>query len=125
MNANGANQCVDDAAGGTGVAGTVVDITTCDGAPEQSWTHNSNGTLTTLGLCLDIDGDGTAPGTKVELWTCNGVGGQVWQQYPNGSLYNPQSGLCLDDPSGSTANGTGLQIWNCLGNQAQNYAFGY
>ena len=77
---------------------------------DQHWTHNSDDSLSTLGRCLDIDGDGTAVGTKVELWDCNGVGGQKWVQQSNGSLLNPQSGLCLDDPSGNTANGTVLQI---------------
>jgi hypothetical protein len=43
----------------------------------------------------------------------------------NEELLNLQAGLCLDDPSGRTTNGTVPQIWNCLGNQAQNYAFGY
>jgi len=43
----------------------------------------------------------------------------------NEELLNLQAGLCLDDPSGRTTNGIVPQIWNCLGNQAQNYAFGY
>ena len=91
-------------------------------AIDQHWTHNSDGSLSTLGRCLDIDGDGTAAGTKVELWDCNGVGGQVWQQQSNGPLLNPQSGLCLDDPSGNTADGTQLQIYTCNGTAAQQFA---
>src|SRR6202000_498791 len=59
---------------------------------DQHWYHSSNGSLETLGRCMDIDGNGTAAGTLVELWDCNGVGGQVWQQQGNGLLVNPPSG---------------------------------
>jgi non-reducing end alpha-L-arabinofuranosidase len=114
--------CVDVAGDDVGVDGTAVQLWTCqDFALDQHWYHNSNGSLETLGRCLDINGNGTAVGTQVELWDCNGVGGQVWQQQSNGSLLNPQSGLCLDSPSGSTANGTRLQIYTCNGTAAQNF----
>jgi non-reducing end alpha-L-arabinofuranosidase len=116
-------QCVDVAADDTGGDGAVVQLWGCQSyAVDQHWYHGSNGSLETLGRCLDIDGNGTAVGTKVELWDCNGVGGQVWQQQANGSLLNPQSGLCLDDPSGNTANGTQLQIYTCNGTAAQQFA---
>jgi hypothetical protein len=116
-------QCVDVLGNDSGTDGTVVDLWNCQsGAVDQHWTHNSDDSLSTLGRCLDIDGDGTAAGTKVELWDCNGVGGQKWVQQANGSLLNPQSGLCLDDPSGNTADGTQLQIWTCNGTPAQQFA---
>ncbi len=116
-------QCVDVIGDDTGTDGALVDLWGCQsGAVDQHWTHNSDDSLSTLGRCLDIDGDGTAAGTKVELWDCNGVGGQVWQQQSNGSLLNPQSGLCLDDPSGNTSDGTQLQIYTCNGTGAQDFA---
>ena len=110
-------KCVDVAGDDTGGNLAVVQLWDCYTvmsfqplARDQQWTLNSDGTLRTLGRCLDIDGNGTAPGTKVELYDCNGVGGQQWVPQANGSVLNPQSGLCLDDPSGNTANGTQLQI---------------
>jgi hypothetical protein len=116
-------QCVDVLGDDSGTDLSSVDLWSCQsGAVDQHWTHNSDESLSTLGRCLDIDGDGTAAGTKVELWDCNGVGGQVWEQQPNGSLLNPQSGLCLDDPSGNTADGTQLQIYTCNGSTAQQFA---
>ena len=90
-------------------------------AIDQHWYHNSDGSLETLGRCLDINGNGTANGTQVELWDCNGVGGQVWQQQADGSLRNPQSGRCLDAPNGATTNGTRLQIHDCNGSPAQRF----
>jgi hypothetical protein len=116
-------QCVDIAGDDVGVNGTAAQLWNCQNwAEDQHWTHNANGSLQTLGRCLDIDGDGTAQGTKVELWDCNGVGGQQWTQQANGSLLNPQSGLCLDDPSDNTGNGTQLQIWPCNGSPAQQFS---
>ena len=107
-------KCIDVAGDDTGSDGTVVQMWDClSNAVDQHWSVNPDGTLRTLGRCLDIDGDGTANFTHVELWDCNGVGGQQWIPQPNGSLLNPQSGRCLDDPSGNTANGTRLQIYDC------------
>ena len=115
-------QCVDVAGDDTGTDGTAVQLWNCQSyAEDQYWTHNPNGSLSTLGRCLDIDGDGTANGTQVELWDCNGVGGQQWVQQANGSLLNPQSGRCLDSPSGATGNGTRLQIYDCNGTAAQEF----
>ncbi|WP_420705461.1 arabinofuranosidase catalytic domain-containing protein [Streptomyces sp. NRRL F-5126] len=119
------NTCVDVAADDTGSNGSPVQLWGCQSwAVDQHWFHNTNGTLRTLGRCLDIDGNGTANGTQVELWDCDGAGGQVWQQRSDGSLLNPQSGRCLDSPSGATANGTRLQIWDCNNSTAQKFTLG-
>jgi hypothetical protein len=115
-------KCVDVAGDDIGGDTTAVQLWDCQShAADQHWTHNSDHSLSTLGRCLDIDGNGTAAGTPVELWDCNGVGGQKWIQQANGSLLNPQSGRCLDDPSGNTANGVRLQIWDCNGTPAQRF----
>ncbi|MGI5240533.1 ricin-type beta-trefoil lectin domain protein [Dactylosporangium sp. CA-139066] len=116
-------KCVDVAGDDTGGNGTAVQLWDCQSyAVDQHWTHNADNSLSTLGRCLDINGNGTANGTQVELWDCNGVGGQKWVQQADGSLRNPQSGRCLDSPSGATANGTRLQIWDCNGTAAQKFA---
>ncbi|WP_433202645.1 beta-1,3-glucanase family protein [Dactylosporangium sp. CS-047395] len=116
-------KCVDVSGDDTGGNGTAVQLWDCQsGAVDQRWTHNANGSLSTLGRCLDINGNGTANGTQVQLWDCNGVGGQAWVQQADGSLRNPQSGRCLDAPSGNTGNGTRLQIWDCNGSGAQKFA---
>ncbi|GAA1967224.1 arabinofuranosidase catalytic domain-containing protein [Catenulispora subtropica] len=116
-------KCVDVGGDDTGGDYTAVQLWDCQSyAEDQHWTHFADGSLRTIGRCLDIDGDGTAGGTQVELWDCNGVGGQKWIQRADGSLFNPQSGRCLDDPSGDTANGVRLQIWDCNGSGAQKFA---
>ncbi|MFD4789381.1 arabinofuranosidase catalytic domain-containing protein [Streptomyces sp. NPDC058459] len=114
--------CVDVAADDSGVNGTAVQLWDCQTwAVDQHWFHRADTSLSTLGRCLDINGNGTANGTQVQLWDCNGVGGQKWEQQADGSLRNPQSGRCLDAPDGATGNGTRLQIWDCNGSAAQKF----
>ena len=116
-------KCVDVAADDTGVNLAAVQLWDCQSyAEDQHWTHFADGTLRTLGRCLDINGNGTANYTQVELYDCNGVGGQKWVQLADGSLRNPQSGRCLDAPNGATANGTRLQIYDCNLTAAQKFA---
>ncbi|MFG2265691.1 arabinofuranosidase catalytic domain-containing protein [Streptomyces sp. NPDC048720] len=116
-------ECVDVAADDTGVNGAAVQLWDCQTyAEDQFWTHNPDGSLGTLGRCLDTSGNGTANGTKVQLWDCDGAGGQKWVRQTDGSLLNPQSGRCLDSPGGATANGTRLQIWDCNGASAQKFS---
>jgi hypothetical protein len=76
--------------------------------------------LQVFGLCLDINGGGTADGTKVDLYTCNGTGAQVWIPESNKELYNPQSNKCLDDTSFG-GSGTQLQIWDCADSANQQW----
>lgn len=123
-------QCVDVAGDDLSQNGQQVQLFNCltiasfnPMAQDQQWSLSPDGTLRTLGRCLDIDGNATANGTKLELYTCNGVGGQQWKPQANGSLMNPQSGRCLDDPSGNTANNTALQLYDCNGNAAQVFTF--
>ncbi|MEV6967652.1 ricin-type beta-trefoil lectin domain protein [Hamadaea sp. NPDC051192] len=115
-------KCVDVAGNDVGVNAAAVQLWDCQAAAvDQHWRHNADLSLSTLGRCLDIVGNGTGQGTQVQLWDCNGVGGQKWVQQVDGSLRNPQSGRCLDSPSGATANGTRLQIWDCNGSAAQKF----
>jgi non-reducing end alpha-L-arabinofuranosidase len=118
-------KCVDVNGDDVGVDLAYVQLWDCSSlAADQHWSPSAigNGTLSTLGRCLDVDGNSTTAGAKVELYDCNGVGGQQWVPQQNGSILNPQSGLCLDDPSGNTTNGTQLQIYTCNGTSAQQFS---
>jgi chitinase len=103
--------CLDDRSASTANFNPI-QVYTCNGTNAQSWTVNSNGTLTVLGNCLDVAGAGTANGTKVDLYPCNGTGAQSWVHESNGELVNTNSGKCLDD-TGYGGSGTQVQIWAC------------
>jgi Ricin-type beta-trefoil lectin domain-like len=62
-------------------------------------------------MCLDANGQGTAPGTKVDIWTCDNGANQQWQVNANGTVTGAQSGLCLDVTGASTADGALTELW--------------
>ncbi|MEU5518884.1 arabinofuranosidase catalytic domain-containing protein [Streptomyces griseoaurantiacus] len=116
-------KCADVAADDTGANGAAVQLWDCQSyAEDQHWTHNPDGSLSTISRCLDVVGNSSANDAKLELYDCNGVGGQKWVQQADGSLRNPQSGRCLDAPGGATGNGTRLQIHDCNGSAAQKFS---
>ncbi len=92
--------------------GTAVQLYDCNGSTAQQWTLGADGTVRSLGKCLDVTGQGTANGSKIQLWDCNGSGAQQWTAQAHGHLRNPQSGRDLDVPGGTTTNNTRLQIWD-------------
>ncbi|MCW6007161.1 ricin-type beta-trefoil lectin domain protein [Micromonospora sp. CPCC 205371] len=61
-------------------AGTRVQIWDCHGGANQQWNLNGNGTISSAqtGLCLDVNGGGTANGSTVIVWNCHGGTNQRW-----------------------------------------------
>ena len=115
-------KCVDVAGDDVGGDGAAVQLWDCqDTSVDQNWAWTGS-SLTTLGMCLDVAGGGTANGTVLQLHNCTGNPAQTWVANANGTMTNPQSGRCIDAPSGATANGTRLQIWDCNGTGAQTFA---
>jgi chitinase len=111
--------CLDDRSASTADFNPI-QVYTCNGTNAQSWTVNTNGTLTVLGDCLDVAGAGTANGTLVDLYPCNGTGAQSWTHESNGELVNTNSGKCLDD-TGFGGSGTQVQIWACADSSNQQW----
>ena len=62
--------------------GTQLQIFSCSGASNQTWTRTSSSQLTVYSgstqMCLDAYDNQTAPGTKVEIWDCTGGSNQKW-----------------------------------------------
>ncbi|MFC9331778.1 ricin-type beta-trefoil lectin domain protein [Kitasatospora sp. NPDC057015] len=112
-----------DLRGGNTSNGTPVELYDCNQSPtSQTWTYNSDGTVTIGGKCLDVVGQGVTNGSLIVLWTCNGGDNQKWTQQADGTLRGAQSGRCLDDPGFSTSNGTQLDIWTCSTGANQRWA---
>jgi GH25 family lysozyme M1 (1,4-beta-N-acetylmuramidase) len=115
----GSGKCLDDPGSNT-ANGTVIDLSTCTGKSNQSWTTATDGTLRVLGKCLGIVGDSTASGAQLHLVTCSPKdGAQLWQAATDSQLVNPQSGKCLDVPTASAANGTKPVIEPCANSATQ------
>jgi GH25 family lysozyme M1 (1,4-beta-N-acetylmuramidase) len=109
----GTSKCL-EASGAKSSNGTAVDLYSCTGKSNQSWTMAQDGTVRVLGKCLDAVGEGKTNGTKLQLWACNsGDGAQQWLADSGSQLVNPQSGKCLYVPSSNAANGTRPELYNC------------
>lgn len=127
LHAVGAGKCLDLPNSST-TLGTQLQIYSCTGQANQSWTRTSSNQLTVAvggtTLCLDANGNGTSAGTKVVTWSCNGQTNQQWNVNSNGTITGAQSGLCLDVTSASTANGALVELWTCNGGSNQQWTLG-
>jgi beta-glucosidase len=117
----GSGKCLDDPSGHT-ANGTGIDLSSCTGKSNQSWTVVQDGTLRTGGKCLETAGNSTASGAKLELEPCNSDdGSQLWEAATDGQLVNPQSAKCLDVPAASAANGTRPVIEPCANSTSEHW----
>jgi len=109
----GSGKCLNDPQAST-ANGTLVNLWSCNGHPNQNWTVAQDGTARVLGKCLDVAGESKANGAKLQLWSClPGDGAQQWQAGSYGQLVNPQSGKCLYVPVANAANGTRPVLSTC------------
>jgi GH25 family lysozyme M1 (1,4-beta-N-acetylmuramidase) len=96
----GTAKCLDDPASET-ANGTKVDLWSCNGKSNQSWTVAQDGTIRVLGKCL------ADSGPTVELWACGSqFSDQEWRPGTNGVLVNEQSKECLYFKNASAGNGS-------------------
>jgi len=110
------NMCVD-----RDVASGKVQIWSCLGNSQQTWTLDSFGQLSTAGVCAEIPSGQTANLTLVDAATCSGGSNQQWRQGNFGALINLASGRCLDIPSANFSNGQQLQVYDCVGTANQSW----
>jgi hypothetical protein len=127
LHAVGAGKCLDVPNGST-TPGTQLQIYSCNGQTNQTWTHTGSGQLTVTDsgttLCLDASGQGTSAGTKVITWSCNGQSNQQWNLNSNGTVTGVQSALCLDVTGASAADGAPVELWPCNGGSNQQWKLG-
>ncbi|MEU3342026.1 glycoside hydrolase family 27 protein [Streptomyces sp. NPDC002144] len=124
LHAVGAGKCL-DVPNSTTTAGTQVEIWSCNGGANQTWTHTASGQLTVYSgtgqMCLDAYNNQTTPGTKVEIWQCNGQSNQQWTLNSDGTITGVQSGLCLDVTGGATTDGSLVELRTCTGSSSQRW----
>jgi hypothetical protein len=127
LHAVGAGKCLDVPNAST-TGGTQLQIYSCSGTTNQTFTHTSSGQLTVYSgstqRCLDASGRGTTPGTKAIIWPCNGQTNQQWTLNSDGTITGAQSGLCLDVTGASTADSAPVEIWTCNGGTNQQWTLG-
>ncbi|MFD4604803.1 ricin-type beta-trefoil lectin domain protein [Streptomyces sp. NPDC058464] len=93
----------------------------CDGDAWQKWVFKSDGSVRSMGLCLDIANASQDNGAAIQLATCNGGWAQKFNLNSSHDLVNSVIGKCVDAKDSGTANGTRLQLWDCAGTSNQKW----
>ena len=97
---------------------TTADIASCDGHSAQSWTVNSDGTISNAaGVCLSVTGGATTPKSTADVYTCSGA--RHWTVNSDGTISEDVSGLCLSVSGGATASGSVADIYTCNGSASE------
>ncbi|NUL06010.1 ricin-type beta-trefoil lectin domain protein [Streptomyces lunaelactis] len=93
----------------------------CDGDAWQKWAFRSDGSVRSMGLCMDIANASTANGATIQLARCNGGWAQRFTVDSTHGLVNAQAGKCVDVTDSATGNGARLQLWDCAGTSNQKW----
>ncbi|GGT14540.1 alpha-galactosidase [Streptomyces tanashiensis] len=108
-------KCLDDANSGSGPNNPVT-LYTCHGGANQRWTVQGDGTIRTLGACLDAtykSTDSRHIGYWAVLNPCNGSASQKWAYQRNGYLKNTGLNLCADDYYSRTTDTNPIIVGAC------------
>nr|WP_309232058.1 ricin-type beta-trefoil lectin domain protein [Micromonospora tarensis] len=114
------DRCV-DIPDGNATAGVRLQIWDCRRTAKQLWTFPADGTVRSMGKCLDVAGHSTADGAAVLLADCSGAGSQRFTLNKAYDLVNTKADRCVDVLDANPDNGARLQIWQCNGNANQKW----
>ncbi|MEW1872565.1 RICIN domain-containing protein [Streptomyces caelestis] len=115
-------QCIDVTDGGGD--GTPLQIWGCSGAAQQTWRFMGDGTVRSMGLCMDVAWGATGNGAVIQLARCSGHPAQQFRLNSSHDLVNPQADKCVDVREQQVANGSRLQLWDCNGQDNQKWSAG-
>jgi hypothetical protein len=117
----GSNRCIDvkDSQNGIGRDGTPLQLWDCAGSANQGWTFNSDGTIRSMGLCMDLAWASTADNTQVQLVNCNGGWAQKFTLNNANDLVNPTADKCVT--AVGSGNGANLVLRSCAGTPEQKW----
>ncbi|MDX3575154.1 ricin-type beta-trefoil lectin domain protein [Streptomyces sp. ID05-47C] len=117
------DRCVDvtDSQDGKGRDGTPLQIYDCSGTANQKWVFNGDGTVRSLGMCMDVAWGSREDGAVIQLARCSGNPAQQFVMSAAGDLVNPQADKCVDVKDSGTGNESKLQLWTCSGTPNQKW----
>ncbi|MEV6509835.1 ricin-type beta-trefoil lectin domain protein [Streptomyces sp. NPDC051642] len=107
-----------------GADGSPLQLWGCDGKAWQKWVFKSDGSVRSMGKCLDIADASQTNGAAIQLATCNGGWAQRFNLNGSHDLVNTVIGKCVDAKDQGTKNGTRLQLWDCDGTSNQKWHLG-
>ncbi|MFJ9995470.1 ricin-type beta-trefoil lectin domain protein [Streptomyces werraensis] len=102
--------------------GTPLVIQDCDAkAANQRWEFRGDGTVRSMGMCMDVAWASRDDGTLIQLARCSGNPAQNFAMSPAADLVSVMADKCVDAMWSGTANGTGLHLWTCGGTPNQKW----
>ncbi|WP_331739172.1 ricin-type beta-trefoil lectin domain protein (plasmid) [Streptomyces atratus] len=104
--------------------GTPLQIWDCSGSSQQTWRFMGDGTVRSMGLCMDVAWGATSNGAVIQLATCNGGPAQRFRLNSSHDLVGLQAGKCVDVKERHASNGSRLQLWDCNGQGHQKWSAG-
>ncbi|MCX4460796.1 ricin-type beta-trefoil lectin domain protein (plasmid) [Streptomyces sp. NBC_01340] len=119
----GSSRCVGVSAH-AGTDGSPLTLQGCADEAWQKWVFASDGSVRSMGMCLDIAYASTDNGATIQLARCNGGWAQKFTLNSSHDLVNTQIGKCVDAKDMGTAAGTRLQLWECGGTSNQKWHLG-
>ncbi|MET7671052.1 serine/threonine protein kinase [Micromonospora luteifusca] len=114
------DRCI-DIPDGNATAGVRLQIWDCRRTAKQLWTFPADGTVRSMGKCLDVAGHSTEDGAAIQLADCTGAGSQKFTLNKAYDLVNTKADRCVDVLDQNPDNGTRLQLWQCTGNANQKW----
>ncbi|WP_327039906.1 serine/threonine protein kinase [Micromonospora ureilytica] len=114
------DRCI-DIPDGNAVAGARLQIWDCRRTAKQLWTFPADGTVRSMGKCLDVAGHSIEDGAAVQLANCSGAASQRFTLNKAYDLVNTRADRCVDVLDSNPDNGARLQIWQCTGNANQKW----
>ncbi|MFG2792154.1 ricin-type beta-trefoil lectin domain protein [Streptomyces sp. NPDC048419] len=117
------DRCIDvtDAQNGVGKDGKQLQIWDCASSANQKWDFRGDGTVRSLGMCMDVAWGSKDDGAHIQLARCSGNPAQQFVLSQQGDLVNPQADKCVDVVDDKTGNGAKLQLWTCAGTPNQKW----
>ncbi|MGW0298616.1 ricin-type beta-trefoil lectin domain protein [Streptomyces anthocyanicus] len=117
------NRCI-DVLDGNPASGTPLQIWDCSDDSWQQWSFHTDGTVRTLGKCMQVEGGSTENGAAIRLGTCNGGAAQKFTLNKRHDLVNIHADKCVDVRDMVTDNGARLQLYTCAGTANQKWGLG-
>ncbi|MGW3244734.1 ricin-type beta-trefoil lectin domain protein [Streptomyces sp. NPDC001070] len=120
IRSHASGRCID----GSTPWGTPLQVWDCTGSAQQSWQIEPDGSIRSMGKCMDVEGGSRDDGAAVQLADCNGTGAQKFRLNAAHDLVNLQADKCVEAEDTPGVNGTRLRLWSCTGADNQKWSGG-
>ncbi|MEV8379135.1 ricin-type beta-trefoil lectin domain protein [Kribbella sp. NPDC056861] len=120
----GSGRCVDiaNAADGRAEGKSQLQLWDCNGAANQGWTLGADGTIRSMGLCMDLAWGSTDDGTQVRVEVCHDHPAQRFSLNNANDLVNIAANKCV--AVNGAGNGARLVLRTCAGTSDQKWRRG-